>query len=322
MDYEGRKDILRKLVKDELSAAERQSLNESREVVEVMRKQWDASEDINDPELKSRIFNNISKIILMGGGKNGLLFYKLSLAASIALIIGLSVSVYLFSIRPEAQHTFIASSGIQNMTSVALADGSTALLGPGSKLTYPEAFTGKTREITLSGQAFFDVKENRGKPFVVHSGLLAVTVLGTAFELFSYEVESRIEVILLHGKVKVGIAGDSIGKEQQATVQPNEKLTYDKQTQEFTKEQVDANKYTAWRNRGILTFEDEKLSMIIPRLEQWYGQKIICQTDIAEEYRFTFKVRDESLERILFILGESSPLKYTKTEGGDFILGR
>ena len=59
--------------------------------------------------------------------------------------------------------------------------------------------------------------------------------------------------------------------------------------------------------------------MIIPRLEQWYGRKIMCEKDIANQYRFTFKVRDESLERILYILNSSSPVKYTKV-GEDFEL--
>ena len=309
-------------MKDKLTQDERQSLTGSKPVTEFMRNQWDSSDEINDPVLRSKIFDNIKKTIWGEGHLRRFIYYRLSLAASIAIIIGLSFSVYFYSTKQDVQHIFIASSGIQNMTSVVLADGSSVLLGPGSKLTYPESFASKKREVTLSGQAFFDVTENKNKPFVVHTSQMDVTVLGTAFELFSYDVENKTEAILLNGKIRVEVPGNTPDDTKQIFLLPNEKLTFDKQTRELSKEYVDADKYTAWRNRGILTFENEKLAMIIPRLEQWYGQKIICQTDIAEEYRFTFKIRDESLERILFILRKTSPIKYEKTEGGDFILNR
>ena len=59
----------------------------------------------------------------------------------------------------------------------------------------------------------------------------------------------------------------------------------------------------------MLSFENEKLSMIIPRLEQWYGRKVMCQKDLAERYRFTFKVRGESLEQILKLIQLSSSIE-------------
>ena len=101
---------------------------------------------------------------------------------------------------------------------------------------------------------------------------------------------------------------------------PDEKIVHDRWADSTYIQPVDADKYTAWRKQKILSFENEKLSMIIPRLEQWYGRKVMCQQDLADKYRFTFKVRDESLERILFIMGESSPLGYQKTTNGNFVI--
>ncbi len=103
-------------------------------------------------------------------------------------------------------------------------------------------------------------------------------------------------------------------------VSPDEKILMDRQTGKIVKQIVDADKYTAWRKQKMLSFENEKLSMIIPRLEQWYGRKVMCQKDLADKYRFTFKVRDESLEKILFMIKASSPLQYKETENGDYIL--
>ena len=78
-------------------------------------------------------------------------------------------------------------------------------MGPGSRLTYPASFSGKTREIRLDGQAFFDVAKNREKPFIVHTEDMSVEALGTAFELFSYNMENKMEAILLNGKIKVSV---------------------------------------------------------------------------------------------------------------------
>ena len=124
---------------------------------------------------------------------------------------------------------------------------------------------------------------------------------------------------LLNGKVKIGI-NNSKGDRAEFILSPNEKMVYDQQADSAYVLTVDADKYTSWRKQKIVSFENEKLSMIIPRLEQWYGRKIMCQQDLADKYRFTFKVRDESLERILFMMGESSPLKYQKTSNGNYVL--
>ena len=100
---------------------------------------------------------------------------------------------------------YVVSSGIQNMESVSLPDGTKVQMGPGSRLTYPASFSGKTREIRLDGQAFFDVAKNREKPFIVHTEDMSVEALGTAFELFSYNMENKMEAILLNGKIKVSV---------------------------------------------------------------------------------------------------------------------
>ena len=139
-----------------------------------------------------------------------------------------------------------------------------------SKLTYPAAFTGKTREIHLDGQAFFDIHKNPHKPFIVHTSEMEVQALGTAFEVFDYDIESKSETVLLNGKVKIGI-NNSKGDRAEFILSPNEKMVYDQQADSAYVLTVNADKYTSWRKQKIVSFENEKLSMIIPRLEQWYG---------------------------------------------------
>ena len=129
-----------------------------------------------------------------------------------------------------------------------------------------------------------------------------------------------MEAILLNGKIKVSVENKETNQMKEYFVSPDEKILVDRQTGKITKQIVDADKYTAWRKQKMLSFENEKLSMIIPRLEQWYGRKVMCQKDLADKYRFTFKVRDESLDRILFMIKACSPLQYKEEKNGDYTL--
>lgn len=323
MEYKDKKYILKKLMQDALTEEERIALQSSRRVTKEMERQWDNAPDAvgSDCPDEPSIWRNIRREVWSHGEGRKVVFYKIySMVASILLVLGVAGTVY-FALQDRADvPMYIVSSGIQNMESVSLPDGTKVQMGPGSRLTYPARFSGKTREIILDGQAFFDVAKNREKPFIVHTEDISVEALGTAFELFSYDMENKIEAILLNGKIKISVADKKTNKTEEYIVSPDEKILMDRQTGKITKHIVDADKYTAWRKQKMLSFENEKLSMIIPRLEQWYGRKVMCQKDLADKYRFTFKVRDESLDRILYMIKASSPLLYKEMENGDYIL--
>lgn len=323
MEYEDKKYILKKLVQDALTEEEHTALRSSRRVTKKMERQWDNAPDAvkNDCPDESSIWRNICEAVWSHGEGQKLMFYKVySMVASVLLLLGVAGTAYFALQDREEVPMYVVSSGIRSMESVSLPDGTKVQMGPGSRLTYPARFSGKTREITLDGQAFFDVAKNREKPFIVHTEDVSVEALGTAFELFSYDMENKMEAILLNGKIKVSVAEKATNKMKEYLVSPDEKIQMDRLTGKITKQVVDADKYTAWRKQKMLSFENEKLSMIIPRLEQWYGRKVICQKDLADKYRFTFKVRDESLERILFMIKASSPLQHKEMENGDYIL--
>lgn len=322
MEFEERKQMLKKLMQDTLSEEERMALQASRQVEQMLFRQWETVPDavsVDRPD-ETSIWQNIRKRSWVEAGTKRVTFYKLySWVASVLLLLGIAGSTYYLSTESNIPQ-YVVSAGIQNMEAISLPDGTKVQLGPGSRLTYPENFAGEAREVTLNGQAFFDVAKNPRKAFIVHTAEMDVQALGTAFELFCYDVENKSEAILLNGKIKVGVVDKETGKRTEYLVSPDQKLVMDKQAGTVTKYQVDADKYTSWRKQRLLSFENEKLSMIIPRLEQWYGRKIMCQKDLAEKYRFTFKVRDEALDRILFMMGESSPLKHTKMDNGNYIL--
>jgi len=323
MKAEQHKNIIKKLIREELNRDEHTRLFHSASVVGEMQKQWKDAPDITrrDQVDGQHIWKIIQRETFFKLPAKKIRFYQVySWIATVTLILGMAgIGAFLMN-REEAVPIYVVSAGIQNMEQVSLPDGTIVQLGPGSKLTYPAGFKDKIREVHLDGQAFFDVNKDPSKPFVVQTQSMRVEALGTAFELFAYNIENRSEAILLQGKIKVNLKHHDPSGQTEWILGQNEKIEYNKRDKEVVHSLVNADTYTSWRKRGVLTFENEKLSMIIPRLEQWYGRHIICEKEIADTYKFTFKIRDESLERILYIMSESSPIRYNKSEGGDYTL--
>lgn len=282
-----------------------------------LKEQWETATDAAsiDNANQYRILNRIKKEIKIEKRIRYISFYKsYSVVASLLLIIGVSVLMYKNTRELPVLTRFVVTSGIQNTQLVTLPDGSTVVIGPKSKLTYPATFAENNRIVELEGQGFFEVSKDQSKPFIVRTKEMDVTALGTSFEVFNYAKGKIIETTLLTGKIKVEC--DKLNSVNHYTLSPNEKLSYHKDTKEVVFETVDADKYSAWRKSSTLTFENERLSIILPRLEQWYGMNISCSIEIAIQSRFSFTIKDESLEQILRNLSKSSHINYVKEGRG------
>ena len=259
MEYKDKKYIVKKLMQDALTEEERIALQSSRRVTKEMERQWNNAPDAVESDCPDEpsIWRNICKEVWRHGEERQVVFYKIySMVASILLVLGGVGTAYFVSQDKANVPMYVVSSGIQNMESVSLPDGTKVQMGPGSRLTYPASFSGKTREIRLDGQAFFDVAKNREKPFIVHTEDMSVEALGTAFELFSYDMENKMEAILLNGKIKVSVADKETNQMKEYFVSPDEKILVDRQTGKIAKQIVDADKYTAWRKQKMLSFEN------------------------------------------------------------------
>lgn len=310
---ENTKTILKKLMRDTLNDEERQQLLRDPAVEGRMCSQWEKVEGDLDPETGKRMWRNIVGRTGSGNLSRKLRMYKVAaIAASILLILGIGSVIYLENMRDE-RYMYVVASGVRCIEPVFLSDGTKVRMGPNSQLIYPKHFEGKTRDVELRGQAFFDVAQDPERPFTVHTRSMNVTALGTAFEVFNHESENKLETILLNGKVKIDLGEPGATNLKEVFLNPDEMLVYDKQARTMKVKNVNAENYSGWRN-GVLSFENERLSMILTRLEPWYGRKVNCPKEIAEKYRFTFKVRDESLERILFMLSNTSPIKYREVD--------
>lgn len=305
--------MMRKLLRGTLDEDERWRLTDDPRVTRWMRARWEEGEAAPDPAREERIWRRVRRAIDGRAARRVWLYKVVAVAASLLLLVGTGAVVYWAS-HQEARYMYVIASGTRSIESVSLPDGTLARLGPNSKLTYPSRFEGGRRDVRLEGQAFFDVAKDPGRPFTVRTDHMDVTALGTAFEVFDQAAEDKLEAILLNGRVRVGFGEGGAGGRREVVLEPDEMLVYDKRTREARVRRVDAATYSGWRE-GVLTFVNEPLSMILTRLEPWYGRKVECPPSIAEKYRFTFKVRDESLERILSILSNTSPIRYREKDG-------
>ena len=312
-----RDDIIRKLFERSLEPKERGELNNYEFINDALRKQWEEAPAIVDSVREERILHSVLKNVKRKTNYFTYSFYRYGIAVSVAICMLLSALLFVESGRQEV--IYVVNTGYQSMDSVKLADGTKVMLGAGSKLTYPQKFSGSNREVKLSGQAFFNVSPDKSHPFIVKTKKMDVTVMGTSFEIFSYDNDKEVEAVLLTGKVKVAISDNKKLEGKIYTLAPNEKLTYSEE-KGVNLTNIDADAYSGWRKGKRMSFKNETLQIILNRLEKWYGQRIECDPQLAEYYRFTFTVHSEPLALILNYISHSAPLTYKMVGNNHYLI--
>lgn len=181
---------------------------------------------------------------------------------------------------------------------VTLPDGSKANLNSGSYILYRSGFEGDTRDIYLVGEAVFDVAKNKEKPFIVHSGEVSVTALGTKFNVKAYPEDNILRATLLEGKIKVGC-----GSSEDYYLKPGQQLSHNKETHKNEIKEVDADFVTAWQ-RGEIVLHQASLKEISIVLEKRYDIefRLFGENKLAKDlFSFTFK-EDATIEEVLEIM--------------------
>ncbi len=197
-----------------------------------------------------------------------------SIAASVILVSALGYfGRDLFQSPSSKMQKLITINGERKQ--LKLADGSVIWLNPKTTLTYPEKFNGKTREVYLSGEAFFEVAKDKEHPFIVHSEQVNTQVLGTSFNIKSYSGQQDIQVTLLTGKVAVNVQGE---KGKSTEIVPNQKVTYNKTSGALIKEGDINAKLFLDRKNGKLIYKGIELRNVINDLELFYNIKVNIAT--------------------------------------------
>lgn len=198
---------------------------------------------------------------------------------------------------------------IRGKNFVHLPDGSTVLLNEGSELSY--AFGKHGREVTLRGEAFFDVVHNPRVPFIVHSGKVNTRVLGTAFTVRAYPGHRNVKVTVSRAEVEVGDARRPYG-----SLKPNEQFVVDNGKDRVEKNRLDAEHELSWKHR-FLIFDDLTLGQAALILSDKYGVTIAIEHKGLESCRINAKFFNaEKIDEVLSIMGLVLQFRHDYTDSG------
>lgn len=192
---------------------------------------------------------------------------------------------------------------------VLLPDGTKVWLNAASSLKYPESFVGNTRNVELSGEAYFEVAKNKDLPFHVKSVNQDVEVIGTHFNINGYMDDRTIKTTLLEGSVKVSNFNSA------KILKPGEQAIADRSGNSKIRitSDVDTDDETAWKN-GLFQFNDADLKGILNQLERWYDIKIDYSSVPNKRYNGMVP-RKAKLSEVLKMLGKTGNIKFEIAEG-------
>ncbi|MDP2114908.1 MAG: FecR domain-containing protein, partial [Bacteroidota bacterium] len=198
---------------------------------------------------------------------------------------------------------------------ITLSDGTKIWLNSGSQLSYPVSFTGRSREVYLSGEAYFDVESDPAKPFHVITDDMKIRVTGTKFNVTSYANDQTTQAVLITGKID---AARNKRFARSVELQPGERVIYNKQEDNMEKNLVDVELYSSWVN-GYLVFDNEPVENIFKKLERYYNKNILTEK-LSGQPTFTGKLDlADDLEKVLKNIAFSASFSVV-FENGTYII--
>jgi len=238
-----------------------------------------------------------------------------SIAAAIMMLgafLFFGRSDYHFFRIADADKPFSVMVPMSSISEVSLPDGTRVVLNAGSRLDYGRDFNKKNRDVFLSGEAYFDVAQDKDLPFVVHTEDCKMTVLGTRFDVYAYKGEGVTYAALLEGSLRFD-AGTSM-----VLISPDEVATFDGMS--IIKSVTETDQYISWVN-GEIMFNEINLSEFFHRLSRLYDVRISYEENNlnARKFRAAF-TQKEKLENVLNAVSSLLPITIEKDGGGYVVL--
>ena len=239
-------------------------------------------------------------------------------AAAAAVIVAILLISPRYSVNTGKIPGFTERSKPGERRPVQLPDGSSVVLNSGSTLAVADNYNATSRELTLTGEAFFTVNHNVQKPFIVHTRHMDIKVLGTVFNIKAYDEEEHSETSLLEGSVEVTLLHEDGRK---LILAPNEKIVYSiardsnmrsrggytaLPLKRSAAKEVDEVSWT--KNR--INFADQSFGEISTTLERWFAVKIVFDDPSVRQYRFTATFENKTIDEVLDALKLSRQFSY------------
>ena len=257
------------------------------------------------------------------------------------LLLCVMAGIYFFRSGPLPEgpapkmpaHRSEVSTKYGSKTKLVLPDGTEVWLNSGSRLTYDKSFGNATREVLLTGEAYFDVVKNAARPFIIHAPGFNIKVLGTAFNVRSFPGEKKSETSLIRGSIEVTFTDRPTEK---IILKPNEKLVIASEdvpgdktiapalrkkensvpeplvaVSHLTYVPTDSTVVeTSWMMNKLI-FRSEAFEDLAVRMERWYGVSIRFGNEELKKKKFTGAFENETIQQALKALQYSWPFRFT-----------
>jgi len=207
--------------------------------------------------------------------------------------------------KPALREVSTANAQRVNLT---LGDGTRVMLNAGSEMKFPNQFKRDIREVYLEGEAFFDVKSNPQRPFVIHSAGTKIQVLGTSFVVRSYDEENEVRVVVKEGRVSFGPEGGKSNSGALLTANELGRYHFDKREIETAKVH-DIQLYFSWR-KGYLKFDEKPMKDVAKALQRRYGIKVNFKDPNIKKKKLTAFLKSRSIKNVLNVIAMSLDLDY------------
>lgn len=344
-------ELFKKLLQNQITEHDRELLSQWRDASEFNKTVYD--EIAEDKTIKEALLNNTwenttkqwnnlisvikpaDKLISFSRTR---LYWLAGAAAGFLLLIGFSLFFWLhyeqLKRNGNGEFTYIYSPRGQR-TQIILPDSTHVWLNSETSIRYPVAYNQKIREVTVEGEAFFHVKKNPEKPFLVHTSDLKIKVYGTSFNVKAYADERYIETTLIEGKLSVIPNKGKSDYDHEIFLKPKDKLTFKKgsfidslningssnskngkprmdskdRPKLMLSRNINPDQENLWKE-GKLLFNDEKFGDMAIKLERWYDVKIHFQDEEIKNYRFTGNLDKETINQAMEALKLSSQHSY------------
>jgi len=190
---------------------------------------------------------------------------------------------------------------------VVLPDHSVVWLNASSSLRFPTRFDGHTRQVQLRGEAYFEIAENKSKPFIVATNNITVTVTGTKFNVKAYPDETDISTTLVEGGVL--LRETDAPAVRPVMLQPGYEGVWE--NSRITVQEARLDEALAWKN-GLFMFRSETLGSIMRKLGRWYDVEVTFSEAATADLRFTGTIRKyESIQKVLDMLALTQKVNFT-----------
>ncbi len=189
-----------------------------------------------------------------------------------------------------------------------LSDGTEISLNSGSTLRYPTQFKGKTRQVFLTGEAYFDVAHDAHHPFIVTADKMDVTVLGTRFNVSSYPEDAQQKTTLFQGAVKISEA--VAGKKKEVLLKPGYEAVLQKNEGEIVVNKIKESGKPGWKE-NMFVFENETLGNIMKKLSREYNIKVMHMEGVDSSFHFTGRIKmGDNLKDLIDLIELTGKVKF------------